>query len=407
MPYTTLALLFLGLAVMSHAEPVTLVFEVAVPRDTPTEATVYLAGNHPGLGGWQANGLALARGEDGLHRVELTVAAGTTLAYKLTLGSWTRVEKTADHAEVANRQTLADRDQRVGLTVEAWSRGEPPRPIASTVTGDVRLIENFASGHLRNRRTLRVYLPPGYDNPAHAERRYPVFYLHDGQNLFDRATAAFGVEWQADEAAERLIAKGIIKPIIIVGLDNTGAKRLHEYTPWPGRVGDMDGLGGGGGAYAAFVVERVKPYIDKHFRTQPGRASTAVGGSSLGGLMTLHLLTQHPEVFGRGAAMSPSLWWADQRMTRFIEKHPERLADAAIWLDMGTAESARKERSAEHLAFARRLADVLEPQEPTRRLRFRYFQAAGGDHSERAWAERFPAVLTFLFPAEGDDPAAK
>ncbi len=154
--------------------------------------------------------------------------------------------------------------------------------VEHTITGDVRLHEDFHSRFLEHDRSIVVYLPPGYH--ADSADRYPVLYLHDGQNIFDRATS-FGEEWHADESAQALIAAGEVAPVIIVGIYNTGEYRVDEYTPTSGEKG----RGGRADEYGQMLIEELKPFIDQTYKTLPSAASTALGGSSLGGLLTMHL----------------------------------------------------------------------------------------------------------------------
>src|SRR5262245_879090 len=166
-----------------------------------------------------------------------------------------------------------------------------------------RYHRNFPSALLGNERTLVVYLPPGYD--AAAKQRYPVFYLQDGQNVFEASTAAFGVEWEADDTAERLIREGQIPPLIMVGIYNT-PERANEYTTSYDATAKV---GGKGKLYGRFVMEEVKPFIDATYRTRTDREHTAVGGSSLGGLISLAMAQQFHDKFSKCAVMSASLWW--------------------------------------------------------------------------------------------------
>src|SRR5262249_21634693 len=141
-------------------------------------------------------------------------------------------------------------------------------------------------------RDIAVYLPPDY---AKDRGRYPVLYMQDGQNLFDPETAFGGQDWRAEVAADDLIVRGVIEPIVIVGVYHTGASRIGESTPARGR-------------YGRFLARELKPFIDRAYRTRRGSADTAVGGSSMGGLVSLEAGLRLPSVFGKVAAMSPSVW---------------------------------------------------------------------------------------------------
>ncbi|MBM3725790.1 MAG: alpha/beta hydrolase [Acidobacteria bacterium] len=258
-------------------------------------------------------------------------------------------------------------------------------------TGDVRPHRDFPSRHLGEPHDVLVYLPPGYErNPG---ARYPVLYLHDGQNVFDGDTAFVrGHEWGVDDSAERLIQAGEMEPVIVVAISNAGPRRLYEYTP---SRDDRHQDGGGADSHGAMLVEELKPFIDATYRTVPG--ATGLGGSSLGGLITLYLGMRHPELFDRLAVMSPSLWW-DRRMIfgliedcRFNGRRPR------IWLDMGTAESP----AAPHMLVrdARRLKGLLVRKGWRTGLDLHYLEAEGAGHSEDAWATRVPDMLRYLYPA--------
>ena len=257
-----------------------------------------------------------------------------------------------------------------------------------TLTGEFRYHENFASQHLGNQRTLIVYLPPGYDDEI--ERRYPVLYLHDGQNVFDRATAFMGQEWEVDETAQALFEARQIEPLIIVGLYNTGEQRIHEYTP---TRDDRKQAGGRAYEYGRFLVEEVKPFIEKRYRALREPQHTGVGGSSLGGLVTMHLGLRYPQVFGKLLVMSPSVWWdrgAILREVALLRVKPS----TRIWLDMGTKEGHVL------LAQARMLRDALIAQGWRLKADLHYHEARGARHTESAWAKRVGPALKFLYPAQ-------
>ena len=176
---------------------------------------------------------------------------------------------------------------------------------ASGATGDLRLHE-FRSRVFRNTRFLRVWLPPGYDDAENAGRRYPVFYLNDGQNLFEAATAFAGIEWQVDETADRLIREGVVPPMIIVGIDNTGKDRIREYMPHRSMNPMM--LRVQGRHYPDFLMKEVMPFVERNYRVATGPENTGLGGSSLGALIALYTAMARPGVIGRLLLESPSLW---------------------------------------------------------------------------------------------------
>jgi predicted alpha/beta superfamily hydrolase len=254
-----------------------------------------------------------------------------------------------------------------------------------TLTGDIRTHTDFHSRYLDNDRTVLVYLPPNYDS-ATADR-YPVLYLHDGQNVFDQATS-FGDEWRVDETAQELITARRIEPIIVVGVYHTGDNRVDEYTPTPAPGGET---GGHADDYGRMLVEELKPLIDANYKTLASAADTAMGGSSLGGLLTMYLGLRYPTTFGKLAVLSPSVWWDDRVILREVDEILERRAQR-IWLDAGTREGARV------IADSRRLRDALVANGWTLGEDLVYLEAAEGEHNERSWAARVGPVLEFLFP---------
>jgi predicted esterase len=242
------------------------------------------------------------------------------------------------------------------------------------MTGDVR--------HFPERRTI-VYLPPGYEK--HPNRKYPVLYLQDGQNVFDGETSFIrGQEWFVDETAEWMIRTGQIEPLIVAAVYNAGEKRIDEYTP---TVDDGIQRGGKADEYLQFLINGIKPFIDSEFRTRRSAINTGIGGSSLGGLLSLYAGLKYPNTFGKLAVMSPSLWWDREMMLRRIEEAAGRLPQR-IWLDIGTAEGN------EILEKVRRLRDVFAEAGQA----FHYEEAHGAGHNELAWAQRVGPMLKYLFP---------
>jgi predicted alpha/beta superfamily hydrolase len=262
-----------------------------------------------------------------------------------------------------------------------------------TLTGNIKRHRAFPSKVLGNRRDVLVYLPPGYSR--FSRKRYPVLYLQDGQNVFDAATSFAGVEWRVDETAERLIRAKLIGPLIIVAVANTGEDRVHEYAPTPGVI-EAKGRRkkrsrGRARLYARFLIEELKPFIDKRYRTKPEAEFTGLGGSSLGALATLAIGIWFPTVFSRLLAMSPSVWWDNQAIVQMVQRLPNKLP-LQIWLDTGTREEGWQR--------ARALRDALVEKGWMVGRDLQYVEVEGGEHSEAAWAQRVEPALRLLFPPE-------
>lgn len=263
-----------------------------------------------------------------------------------------------------------------------------PTGAEHTLTGDIRVHEGFHSGYLEHDRTIIVYLPPGYDEAS--ATRYPVLYLHDGQNIFDRATS-IGEEWRVDETAQAMITAGEIEPIIIVGIYNTGEHRIDEYAP---TLREDKGGGGHADDYGKMLLMELKPFIDRTYKTLPSAVNTAIGGSSLGGLLTMHLGLRHPTAFGKLAVLSPSIWWDDRVIVREVEELSGKLPER-VWLDAGTNEGP------EVIADTRILRDALVAKGWVEGDDLMYMEAEGAEHNEASWAARVAAVLKYLFPRAG------
>jgi predicted alpha/beta superfamily hydrolase len=261
-----------------------------------------------------------------------------------------------------------------------------------TLTGDIRAHKDFHSKILNNDRDVLVYLPPGYEA---TKKRYSVLYLQDGQNLFDGATSFIpGKEWRVDETAQRLIAAGKIEPLIIVGINNAGKDRINEYTPAEDAKYKM---GGKADLYGRMLVEELKPFIDAHYRTKKGAQYTGLGGSSLGGLISIYLALKYWAVFGRAAAVSPSVWFANKQIVHYVEALPKK-PKVRIWMDIGTKEGGTTEEAQQTVSDARVLKETLIKKGWELGKDLKYVEAEGAQHNEAAWAARVESILTFLFP---------
>jgi predicted alpha/beta superfamily hydrolase len=252
---------------------------------------------------------------------------------------------------------------------------------------NLRKHERFFSHILKNERDLIVYLPPGYEEMP--DRRFPVLYLQDGQNLFDGNTAFIpGNDWRVGQTADHFIGTGVVEPLIIVGIYNTGKQRIAEYTPTRAPK-----LGGGRAKrYAQFLIDELRPFIDNEYRTHGDCYHTGLGGSSLGGLVSLFIGLKHPNRFNRIAALSPSVWWHQRVMLRFaatarVQPHPR------IWLDIGTREGPNILRDVENFR------DVLIKKGWQLDHDLHYERVEGAEHNESAWAARIGQVLQFLYPS--------
>jgi enterochelin esterase-like enzyme len=255
-------------------------------------------------------------------------------------------------------------------------------------TGNLWLHE-LRSRIFENTRLVRVWLPPDYD--GWGVTRYPVLYLNDGQNLFDPATAFAGVHWQVGETAARLIAEEKIRPLIIVGIDNT-KNRACEYIPYKSR--DPRVLNAKGKCYPDFLQREVMPLIEERYSVLKGPENTGLGGSSLGGLIALYTQLAAPGVFGRLLIESPSLFVANRKILE--ESRRFRSWPARTYLGMGTREVGHAEKDERIVGDVRELETILrEAGLDEQRLKVRIEE--GGSHSETAWAARFPEALEFLF----------
>lgn len=262
-----------------------------------------------------------------------------------------------------------------------------------TVSGDLRVAQGVLSPRLHNRRDIFVYLPPSYNQ---TNGRYPVLYMHDGQNLFDNALS-FAGEWHVDETMERLSREQQLEAIV-VGIPNMGEQRLNEYSPF-----HHPGQGGGQGeTYLEFIVHTLKPIIDRDFRTLPEAVHTGIMGSSMGGLISLYAFFRHPATFGFAGVMSPSLWFAGYKALEYVETavfNPGR-----IYLDAGTREygdvthesSRPRTQSRKYYASVRRLKRILVAKGYRPQRDLLHVEEKWASHNESAWERRLPLAIEFF-----------
>lgn len=351
-----------------------------LPSYTPPTDTLYVAGT---FNGWNPGSAThrLIRQPDNSWMITLPPATGS-IQYKFTRGNWTKVEGNAAGAQRPNRQFVFGSADTVRISIESWEdlHGGGGGGGGSSANAQVILLtDSFYIPQLQRYRRIWMYLPVDYATAL--SKRYPVFYMHDGQNLFD-ATTSFAGEWEVDEHITRLFGQGDYGAIV-VGISNGGGQRINEYSPW---VNPQYG-GGQGEAYVDFIVQTLKPFIDTHYRTDTARASAGLWGSSMGGLISQFGAMRHQEIFGMAGIFSPSLWFSSQVFAQ-IPLEGRRLP-IRFYLLAGALESSSMVAQTQQLAQA--LHDVgFDSTDLALRIR------ADGQHAEWFWRREFPEAYRWL-----------
>jgi predicted alpha/beta superfamily hydrolase len=253
------------------------------------------------------------------------------------------------------------------------------QPKASASAQVTVLSPQLTIAGLNRQRTVRIYVPPGYTT---ATKHYPVLYMHDGQNLFDNATAYAG-EWGVDETLDGLAQSQGLE-LIVVGIDNGGVQRMTELNPWNNaRFGTGEGK-----AYMDFIVDVVKPMVDANYRTLPEREHTGVMGSSMGGLISHYAILQYPKVFSKAGIFSPAYWPGPEVFAMTASHAPAADARLALYMGGGEGEQAVGD-------YQRMVAQLQTQSHPATHLWFKLTPAAA--HNESAWRTEFAAAVSWLF----------
>ncbi|KUG07318.1 alpha/beta hydrolase-fold protein [Solirubrum puertoriconensis] len=371
---------------LNRSEAQTILRLTEVPANTPAGAKVYVAGTfnnwNPASADWQ-----LQANASGQYQLTLPASVVGTVEFKFTRGSWQAVEADAQFADVPNRKlTVASGPATVDLKVQSWKDlgSNAPALCQSTALQQVRVISTeFEVPQLGRKRRVWLYLPAGY--AANPQKRYPVLYLHDGQNVFDKCTS-FSGEWGVDETLAQLEQQGVAAgSCIVVAIDNGGATRLDEYSPWRNAQ-----YGGGQGApYAEFLVQTLKPYIDANYRTLTDRANTGIAGSSMGGLISLYAATRYPGTFGRVGVFSPAFWFAEAELKAYLHQH-RATAPTLFYFVAGAQESQTM------VPLMQAVRDSLQ-RAGYAASDLNYQVRADGQHAEWFWQREFPAAQQWLF----------
>jgi predicted alpha/beta superfamily hydrolase len=372
MAWKLLSILGCALAHAAVGTPDTIHVVVKVPFTTPAHAPIYLTGNTSELCQWQANCLRLQETGGGVYEAEIE-RPGQALEFKVTRGSWAQEASDSYGQAPANFRVSSDAKEIV-LSVVNW-KDLPP----FGVSGHIDTYQSFYSPQLGNARAVRIWLPPSYENSP--QRRYPVLYLHDGQNLFDPRTSTIGVEWNIDEQLGSMMRARAVPDAIVVGIDSnpSGEERFNEY--------DYNEKGA---RYADFLIHTVKPFVDSTYRTRPDREHTFTMGSSMGAYISFALVWAHPEVFSRAAGLSLPAHLQSRSPFRFLEEYPAPRLPVSIYQDYGDfgGDALYPEPAQE---FGRAVA-----QKMLGRTHYELHAFPYADHSEADWSRRAQIPLRFV-----------
>lgn len=363
------------------AEEFSITFNLESP-DLSEDSTVYITGSIEELGNWDPGEVKMKFEGNHTWKYSITCKPGQTIEYKYTLGSWRHEAADESGHPLANFSIKVEKDTVVDNAIFTWTK-DRNLDVKGQITGTVKYHRQMKGEGILPRDVI-VWLPPDYDRSDH---RYPVLYMHDGQNIIDPKTSAFGVDWEIDETCIQLIAEKIIPPLIVVGIYNT-KERAREYVP-----------GTKGSAYMKFIVEVLKPFIDLNYRTNPCRDHTFIGGSSAGGLCAFMLAWEYPEIFSKALCMSPAVKYANKQGTIDVDyvetvkksEHPEK--PLFFYMDVGSdnIEKLIKPGIEEMLV-------VLQEKRYKVNKDFVFIYDKNGKHFEADWARRFPKAIKLFFP---------
>lgn len=346
------------------------------PDNLPPEAKVYITGNHILLGEWNPQKIELIKDDQGLWSRSFQINKGERLEFKFTLGSWER-EALDENGQVHGNHSLIVMNDTVLLyNIDRWSTAAK-RIAHGKITGRVEYIKDMEGEGILDRDII-IWLPPSYNKDK--SRRYPVLYMHDGQNIIDPATSSFGYDWRVDDVADSLIKAGKMEEIIIVGMYST-ADRTPEYS-----------YSEKGKAYMNFIVNKLKPLIDKKYRTKPGREYTATMGSSMGGLISFMLAWEYPDIFSAAGCLSPALKIRQLDYTSSVKNYNGPKKQLRLYIDNGG-----KGVDPELQPGVIETVEILKAKGYREGTDMKVYFDENADHNERSWAERIWRPLMFMF----------
>ncbi len=337
---------------------------------------VFIAGNRSELGNWNPGIIELEKLNDTSWVKEFLFEKNILLEFKFTKGSWSNEALNENRTIPANNTLKVFNDTIIYQKINNWkdSKGN----LQGKITGKVRYHKNFNGKDILPRNII-VWLPPSYDSLSN--KKYPVLYMQDGQNVFDPATSSFGVDWGIDETADSLIRIKAIEEIIVVGIYNT-YQRGSEYNQTD--LGD---------AYMEFIVKELKPFIDSTYRTLPDRENTAVGGSSSGGLISFMLLWDYSNIFSKAACISPAFKISDIDFVTPVKNYCGNKKDIKIYTDDGGIGLEEElQPGIDEMLTALKDKGYKENQD------LLWIKDPSAEHNEAAWAKRVHRFLEFFFP---------
>ena len=353
-------------------------FRLTIPG-APLESKVFITGDREELGQWNPGAVSLEKQDDGTWARTFLFEDGR-VEYKITRGSWETEAVNSDGTVPGNAVLNVASNETVNIVVANWRdvlRKDLERKIEGQITGVVKYHRRMEADGIQPHDVI-VWLPPGYEKAT--EKRYPVLYVHDGQNAFDPATSFLGVDWQIDETADRLIREGKLQEILIVAICNTPDRR-EEYSDTPK-----------GRAYMRFIVEKLKPFVDKQYRTLPDRQHTAVMGSSMGGLISLLLVWNYPQTFSQAACLSPAFVIRDINAVPLVEDGSGTNKHIRLYIDNGTVGlDAQLQRGCDLMLQALQKSGFKMGEN------LEWYSDPGAEHSERAWSKRVWRPLLFMY----------
>ena len=351
----------------------------SLPAYHPAASPVYLAGSfnnwNPGSKEYQLVN------SSGFYEATFPLPKGK-YEYKITRGGWETAECEEGGALKGNRIITINNDTVINMEVKHWADHFPSKPRASTANKNVHIIDTaFYMPQLNRYRRIWVYLPQSY---AATHKRYPVLYMHDGQNLFDDATSYAG-EWGIDETLDTLGHQ--TSECIVVGIDNGGDKRLNEYSPY-----DMERFGKGeGDQYVDFLVKTLKPFIDKKYRTERSRKNCLTAGSSMGGLISLYAILKYPKVFGGAGVFSPAFWIVPG-LKNVVAKNAKKIK-GKIYFYAGMQESN---------SMVPDVLSVLDQLSRHSKAKMTTVIRTEGKHNEATWRQEFPLFYKWIMEPSVD-----